>query len=90
MFTSRVVSENEQLLTGLKATSKHASNLLDKLFDTPSCDRDPVILLVDEGLTRLTFQPYTFSQLQQIVMSRITGLNAFEPDAIQLVSRKRG
>ncbi|KAL9951996.1 hypothetical protein ACROYT_G044760 [Oculina patagonica] len=36
------------LLTGLKATSKHASNLLDKLFDTPSCDRDPVILLVDE------------------------------------------
>ena len=41
-----------------------------------------------QGLTRLTFQPYTFSQLQQIVMSRIAGLNAFEPDAIQLVSRK--
>ncbi|RMX40148.1 hypothetical protein pdam_00002268 [Pocillopora damicornis] len=40
------------------------------------------------GLTRLTFQPYTFSQLQEIVMSRIVGLNAFEPDAIQLVSRK--
>jgi len=40
------------------------------------------------GLTRLTFQPYTFSQLQQIVMSRIAGLNAFEPDALQLVSRK--
>lgn len=40
------------------------------------------------GLTRLTFQPYTFSQLQEIVMSRIMGLNAFEPDAIQLVSRK--
>ncbi|XP_078353146.1 uncharacterized protein LOC144637932 isoform X2 [Oculina patagonica] len=127
-----------KLLTGQKATPEHASNLLDKLFDTPSRDRDPVILLVDEldllwtrkqhllynlfewptrrharlivlaiantmdlperimmkrvssrlGLTRLTFQPYTFSQLQQIVMSRITGLNAFEPDAIQLVSRK--
>ena len=41
-----------------------------------------------QGLTRLTFQPYTFSQLQQIVMSRIAGLKAFEPDAIQLVSRK--
>ena len=41
-----------------------------------------------QGLTRLTFQPYTFLQLQQIVMSRIAGLNAFEPDAIQLVSRK--
>ncbi|XP_068676191.1 origin recognition complex subunit 1-like [Montipora foliosa] len=40
------------------------------------------------GLTRLTFQPYTFSQLQQIVMSRIEGLKAFEPDAVQLVSRK--
>lgn len=127
-----------KLLTGQKATPEHASNLLDKLFNTPSRDRDPVILLVDEldllwtrkqhvlynlfdwptrrharlvvlaiantmdlperimmkrvssrlGLTRLTFQPYTFSQLQQIVMSRIEGLKAFEPDAIQLVSRK--
>lgn len=127
-----------KLLTEQKATPEHASNLLDKLFNTPDPKRDPVILLVDEldllwtrkqhvlynlfewptrrharlivlaiantmdlperimmkrvssrlGLTRLTFQPYTFSQLQQIVMSRIAGLNAFEPDAIQLVSRK--
>lgn len=37
-----------QLLTGQKATPEHASNLLDKLFNTPSPDRDPVVLLVDE------------------------------------------
>ena len=37
-----------QLLTGQKATSEHASNLLDKLFNTPDPKRDPVILLVDE------------------------------------------
>ena len=37
-----------QLLTGQKATPEHASNLLDKLFNTPDPKRDPVILLVDE------------------------------------------
>ncbi len=47
-LTSIFVFFGMQLLTGLKATSKHTSNLLDKLFNTPSCDRDPVILLVDE------------------------------------------
>ena len=37
-----------QLLTEQKATPEHASNLLDKLFNTPDPKRDPVILLVDE------------------------------------------
>ncbi|KAF7460201.1 origin recognition complex subunit 1 [Marmota monax] len=40
------------------------------------------------GLTRLSFQPYTHSQLQQILMSRLKHLKAFEDDAIQLVARK--
>ncbi|KAK3878974.1 hypothetical protein Pcinc_016418 [Petrolisthes cinctipes] len=40
------------------------------------------------GLTRITFQPYTHTQLQEIVRSRLIGINAFDPDAIQLVARK--
>ncbi|XP_017335281.1 origin recognition complex subunit 1 isoform X1 [Ictalurus punctatus] len=40
------------------------------------------------GLTRMSFQPYTFKQLQQIITSRLNRLKAFEEDALQLVSRK--
>ncbi|NXF82927.1 ORC1 protein, partial [Sclerurus mexicanus] len=40
------------------------------------------------GLTRMSFQPYTYKQLQQIISSRLKGVKAFEEDAIQLVSRK--
>jgi origin recognition complex subunit 1 len=40
------------------------------------------------GLTRLTFQPYTFKQLEEIVKSRLEGLKVFEPDALQLAARK--
>lgn len=40
------------------------------------------------GLTRLTFQPYSHKQLQEIVASRLSGLNSFNSDAIQLVARK--
>ncbi|KAK7076847.1 Origin recognition complex, subunit 1 [Halocaridina rubra] len=40
------------------------------------------------GLTRMTFQPYTYKQLQEIVLSRLLGINAFDPDAVQLVARK--
>ncbi|XP_076870957.1 origin recognition complex subunit 1 isoform X2 [Brachyhypopomus gauderio] len=40
------------------------------------------------GLTRMSFQPYTFKQLQQIVTSRLNRVKAFEEDALQLVSRK--
>lgn len=40
------------------------------------------------GLTRLTFQPYTHKQLQEIVTSRICGSDSFKSDAVQLVARK--
>uniref|UniRef100_A0A8C3VUH6 Origin recognition complex subunit 1 n=1 Tax=Catagonus wagneri TaxID=51154 RepID=A0A8C3VUH6_9CETA len=40
------------------------------------------------GLTRMSFQPYTHSQLRQILLSRLQHLKAFEGDAIQLVARK--
>lgn len=40
------------------------------------------------GLTRLTFQPYSHKQLQEIVASRLSGLDSFSSDAIQLVARK--
>ncbi|XP_045061374.1 origin recognition complex subunit 1 isoform X1 [Coregonus clupeaformis] len=40
------------------------------------------------GLTRMSFQPYSFKQLQQIIMSRLNKVKAFEEDAMQLVSRK--
>lgn len=40
------------------------------------------------GLTRLTFQPYSHKQLQEIVASRLNGLDSFSSDAIQLVARK--
>lgn len=40
------------------------------------------------GLTRHNFQPYTFQQLEQIVLSRLEGLELFKTDAIQLVARK--
>ncbi|XP_071953820.1 origin recognition complex subunit 1-like [Antedon mediterranea] len=40
------------------------------------------------GLTRMTFQPYTFKQLHSIVMSRMKNLKAFDEDAIQLAARK--
>lgn len=41
-----------------------------------------------QGLTRMSFQPYTFKQLQQIITSRLNRVKAFEEDALQLVSRK--
>uniref|UniRef100_A0A1B0DRD7 Origin recognition complex subunit 1 n=1 Tax=Phlebotomus papatasi TaxID=29031 RepID=A0A1B0DRD7_PHLPP len=40
------------------------------------------------GLTRLTFKPYSFRQLQEIVTSRLVGFDAFNADALQLVARK--
>lgn len=40
------------------------------------------------GLTRLTFQPYTFQQLQEIIMARIVGTETFHKDAVQLAARK--
>ncbi|XP_059173526.1 origin recognition complex subunit 1-like isoform X2 [Physella acuta] len=40
------------------------------------------------GLTRMTFQPYTFRQLEEIVASRMKGLKVFDNDAVQLAARK--
>nr|XP_031842577.1 origin recognition complex subunit 1 isoform X1 [Nomia melanderi] len=40
------------------------------------------------GLTRLTFQPYNYKQLQEIVMSRLRDFSGFRSEAIQLVARK--
>lgn len=40
------------------------------------------------GLTRITFQPYSFKQLQEVVMARLAGSNHFVSDAVQLVARK--
>lgn len=40
------------------------------------------------GLTRLTFQPYTFQQLQEIIMARVIDTETFNKDAVQLVARK--
>ena len=36
----------------------------------------------------MTFQPYTYKQLQTIVLSRMAGVDAFDGDAIQLAARK--
>lgn len=40
------------------------------------------------GLTRLTFKPYSYKNLQEIVAARLYGLESFNNDAIQLVARK--
>ncbi|CAK9794725.1 Origin recognition complex subunit 1 [Anthophora plagiata] len=40
------------------------------------------------GLTRLTFQPYNYKQLQEIVMSRLKDFDGFRSEAVQLVARK--
>ena len=46
--------------------------------------------LLLQGLTRLTFQPYTFQQLQEIISKRLGTLKVFAPDAVQLAARKVG
>jgi origin recognition complex subunit 1 len=40
------------------------------------------------GLTRMTFQPYTHNELEEIVRLRCEELNIFEEDAIMFASRK--
>lgn len=39
------------------------------------------------GLTRITFTPYSFKQLQEVVMARLAGSKCFMADAVQLVAR---
>lgn len=39
------------------------------------------------GLTRLTFQPYSHKQLQEVVTARLAGTDIFKSESIQLVAR---
>ncbi|KAF6151760.1 hypothetical protein GIB67_010334 [Kingdonia uniflora] len=40
------------------------------------------------GIQRLCFGPYNYHQLQEIISSRLTGIDAFEKQAIEFASRK--
>lgn len=40
------------------------------------------------GIQRVSFGPYNYQQLQEIISSRLTGINAFEKQAIEFASRK--
>lgn len=39
------------------------------------------------GLTRLTFQPYSLKQLEEVIMARLIGTNSFKSAAVQFVAR---
>lgn len=40
------------------------------------------------GIQRLCFGPYNYRQLQEIITSRLKGIDAFEEQAIEFASRK--
>lgn len=40
------------------------------------------------GIQRLCFGPYNYQQLEEIISSRLKGINAFEKQAIEFASRK--
>lgn len=40
------------------------------------------------GLQRLCFGPYNYQQLQEIISTRLNGIDAFENQAIEFASRK--
>lgn len=40
------------------------------------------------GIQRLCFGPYNYQQLQEIISSRLRGIDAFEKQAIEFASRK--
>lgn len=40
------------------------------------------------GMQRLCFGPYNYQQLQEIISSRLNGIDAFEKQAIEFASRK--
>lgn len=40
------------------------------------------------GIQRLCFGPYNYQQLQEIILSRLRGIGAFEKQAIEFASRK--
>lgn len=40
------------------------------------------------GIQRLCFGPYNYQQLEEIISSRLKGIDAFEKQAIEFASRK--
>lgn len=40
------------------------------------------------GIQRLCFGPYNYQQLQEIISSRLKGIDAFDKQAIEFASRK--
>jgi len=56
-------------------------------MDLPERDMD-MRVLSRLGFNRLHFDPYTHQQLQCIVTSRLEGLEVFQSDEVQLVSKK--
>ncbi|NXM75667.1 ORC1 protein, partial [Serilophus lunatus] len=71
-------------------TQKHSKLIILAIANTMDLPERIMMNRVSSrlGLTRMSFQPYTYKQLQQIISSRLKGVKAFEEDAIQLVSRK--
>lgn len=57
-------------------------------FGLQAFSKEVVVVVFSQGLTRMSFQPYSFKQLQQIIMSRLNKVKAFDEDALQLASRK--
>uniref|UniRef100_A0A669PVZ4 Origin recognition complex subunit 1 n=1 Tax=Phasianus colchicus TaxID=9054 RepID=A0A669PVZ4_PHACC len=71
-------------------TQKHSKLIILAIANTMDLPERIMMNRVSSrlGLTRMSFQPYTYKQLQQIISSRLNSVEAFEEDAIQLVSRK--
>ncbi|NXG66195.1 ORC1 protein, partial [Hemiprocne comata] len=71
-------------------TQKHSKLIILAIANTMDLPERIMINRVASrlGLTRMSFQPYTYKQLQQIISSRLNSVKAFEEDAIQLVCRK--
>ncbi|XP_021259947.1 origin recognition complex subunit 1 [Numida meleagris] len=71
-------------------TQKHSKLIILAIANTMDLPERIMMNRVSSrlGLTRMSFQPYTYKQLQQIISSRLNSMKAFEEDAIQLVSRK--
>lgn len=40
------------------------------------------------GIQRLCFAPYNYQQLQEIISSRLNGIDIFEKQAVEFASRK--
>ncbi|KAF0041620.1 hypothetical protein F2P81_005152 [Scophthalmus maximus] len=63
-------------------TRRHARLVVLTIANTMDL---PERIMINRVASRL---PYSFKQLQQIIMSRLNKVKAFEEDALQLVSRK--